>query len=155
MEKVMEARMKNPAGILPGVMPAIQALMAATAQGGVPQKTLALMHLRASQINGCHLCIDLGTGHAKSMGETDDRLIAVGGWRKATCFTPAERAALALTEAVTRLDGNDDPVPDEVWDEAARHYDEKGLAALVLSIATTNVFNRLNVTTRQMSATWS
>ena len=154
MEKVMEARMKNPAGILPGVMPAIQALMAATAQGGVPPKTLALMHLRASQINGCHLCENLGTGHAKSMGETDDRLIAVGGWRKATCFTPAERAALALTEAVTELRG-DDPVPDEIWDEAARYYDEKGLAALVLSIATTNVFNRVNVSTRQTQVTWN
>jgi AhpD family alkylhydroperoxidase len=154
-ERVMEARMKNPAMVLPGVMPAIQALMAATAEGGVPQATLGLAHLRASQINGCHLCVDLGTCHAKSGGETDDRLMAVAGWRKATCFTPAERAALALTEAVTRMSDQDDPVPDEIWEEAARHYDEKGLAALVLSIATTNVFNRLNVTTRQMSATWS
>jgi len=151
----MEARMKNPAMVLPGVMPAIQALMAATAEGGVPQATLGLAHLRASQINGCHLCVDLGTCHAKSGGETDDRLMAVAGWRKATCFTPAERAALALTEAVTRLSDKDDPVPDEIWEEAARHYDEKALAALVVSIATTNVFNRLNVTTRQMSATWS
>lgn len=151
----MEARMQNPAMVLPGVMPAIQALMAATADGGVPQSTLGLTHLRASQINRCHLCVDLGTCHAKSAGETDDRLIAVAGWRKATCFTPAERAALALTEAVTRISDKDDPVPDEVWQEAARHYDEKGLAALVLSIATTNVFNRLNVTTRQMSADWS
>jgi AhpD family alkylhydroperoxidase len=154
-ERVMEARMKNPAIVLPGVMPAIQALMAATAEGGVPPATLGLAHLRASQINGCHLCVDLGTCHAKSGGETDDRLMAVAGWRKATCFTPAERAALALTEAVTRMSDKDDPVPDEIWEEAARHYDEKGLAALVLSIATTNVFNRLNVTTRQMSATWS
>ena len=151
----MEARMKNPAMVLPGVMPAIQALMAATAEGGVPQATLALAHLRASQINGCHLCVDLGTCHAKSGGETDDRLMAVAGWRKAACFTPAERAALALTEAVTRLSDKDDPVPDDIWEEAARHYDEKALAALLVSIATTNVFNRLNVTTRQMSATWS
>jgi AhpD family alkylhydroperoxidase len=154
-ESVMEARMKNPAAVLPGVMPAIQALMAATAEGGVPQATLGLAHLRASQINGCHLCVDLGTCHAKSGGETDDRLMAVAGWKKASCFTPAERAALALTEAVTRMSDKDDPVPDEIWEEAARHYDEKGLAALVLSIATTNVFNRLNVTTRQMSAIWS
>jgi len=154
-ESVMEARMKNPAMVLPGVMPAIQALMAATAEGGVPQATLGLAHLRASQINGCHLCVDLGTCHAKSGGETDDRLMAVAGWRKATCFTPAERAALALTEAVTRLSDKDDPVPDDIWEEAARHYDEKALAALLVSIATTNVFNRLNVTTRQMSATWS
>ena len=151
----MDARMQNPAMVLPGVMPAIQALMAATAEGGVPQATLGLAHLRASQINGCHLCVDTGTCYARSAGETDERLTAVSRWRTATCFTPAERAALALAEAVTRMSDKDDPVPDEIWQEAARHYDEKGLAALVLSIATTNVFNRLNVTTRQMSATWS
>jgi AhpD family alkylhydroperoxidase len=151
----MEARIKNPATILPGLMPAIQGLMAATADSGVPASTFALMHLRASQINGCHLCIELGTGHAKSVGESDDRLIAVGGWRKASCFTPAERAALALTEAATRMSDKDDPVPDEIWNEAAKYYDEKALAALVLSIATSNLFNRLNVTTRQMSVTWN
>jgi AhpD family alkylhydroperoxidase len=151
---MMEARIKNPAVILPGVMPAIQALMAATAEGGVPQKTLGLMHLRASQINGCHLCLEIGTCHMKSAGETDDRMMAVAGWRKATCFTPAERAALALTEAVTELRG-DDPVPDAIWNEAARYYDEKGLAALVLSIATTNVFNRVNVSTRQTQVSWN
>jgi len=150
----MEARIKNPAVILPGVMPAIKALMAATAEGGVPPKTLGLMHLRASQINGCHLCLEIGTCHMKSAGETDDRMMAVAGWRKATCFTPAERAALALTEAVTTLNG-DDTVPDEVWNEAAKYYDEKGLAALVLSIATTNVFNRVKVSTRQTSVTWN
>jgi AhpD family alkylhydroperoxidase len=151
---MMEARMKNPAMVLPGVMPAIQSLMAATAEGGVPQKTLGLMHLRASQINGCHLCLEIGTGHMKSAGESEDRMLAVAGWRTAACFTPAERAALALTEAVTRLSG-DDPVPDEIWNEAARHYDEKGMAALVVSIATTNVFNRVNVATRQTSVTWN
>ena len=151
----MEARMQNPAMVLPGVMPAIQALMAATADGGVPPSTLGLTHLRASQINNCHLCVDTGTCYARSAGETDERLKAVSNWRTSTCFTPAERAALALTEAVTRISDKDDPVPDEIWQEAARHYDEKALAALVLSIATTNVFNRLNVATRQMSATWS
>src|SRR4051812_28123652 len=128
---MMEARMKNPAMVLPGVMPAIQSLMAATAEGGEPQTTLGLMHLRASQINVGHLCLEIGTCHMKSAGESDDRMGAVAGWRTATCFTPAERAALALTEAVTRLSG-DDPVPDEIWTDAARHYDEKGLAALVV-----------------------
>jgi AhpD family alkylhydroperoxidase len=151
---MMEARMTNPAMVLPGAMPAIQALMAATAEGGVPHATLGLVHLRASQINGCHLCVDSGTCYARSAGESDARLLAVAGWRKASCFTDAERAALALTEAVTRISDRDDPVPDDVWQEAARHYDERGLAALILSIATTNVFNRLNVTTRQVSATW-
>jgi AhpD family alkylhydroperoxidase len=150
-ERVMEARMKNPAMVLPGVMPAIQALMAATAEGGVPQATLGLAHLRASQINGCHLCVDLGTCHAKSGGETDDRLMAVAGWRKATCFTPAERAALALTEAATRLSDRADAVPDAIWDEAARHYDEPALAALVIGIAAINAWNRINVATRQIA----
>jgi len=147
----MEARMKNPAMILPGAMEAIQALQAATEKGGVPPATLALVHLRASQINGCSACVDMGTRYASKGGESDARLFAVAAWRHAPYFTDAERAALALTEAVTRLSDRAEAVPDEVWDEAARHYDERALAALVLSIATTNVFNRLNVTTRQVA----
>ncbi len=75
-------------------------------------------------------------------------------WREAPYFTDAERAALALAEAVTRLADRPDPVPDEIWDEAARHYDEQGLAALLLSIATANVFNRLNLPTRQVAGAW-
>ena len=149
-----EARMPNPAMVLPGAMPAMQALMTATAEGGVSQTTLGLCHLRASQINGCHLCVDGGICYGRSAGESDERLFAVAGWRTASCFTDAERAALALTEAVTRISDRDDPVPDEIWTEATRHYDEKALAALILSIATTNVFNRLNVTTRQVAAAW-
>jgi AhpD family alkylhydroperoxidase len=151
----MQARMKNPAMILPDAMQAIQALQSATEKGGVPPPTLGLVHLRASQINGCSACVDSGTCYAKTAGETDERLFAVADWRNASCFTDAERAALALTEAVTRLSDREDPVPDEIWDEAARHYDEPALAALILSIATTNVFNRLNVTTRQMAGAWS
>ncbi len=88
-------------------------------------------------------------------GESDERLSAVAAWRDAPYFTDAERAALALTEAATRLSDRSDPVPDEVWGEAARHYDEPALAALILSIATTNVFNRLNVTTRQVAGAWA
>jgi alkylhydroperoxidase family enzyme len=98
--------------------------------------------------------VDTGTCYAKSAGESDERLMSVAGWRKASCFTEAERAALALTEAVTRLADQTDPVPDDVWNEAARHYDEPALAALLLWIATTNVFNRLNVATRQVEASW-
>ena len=150
----MQARMKNPALILPDAMPAIQALLSATQKGGVPSATLGLVHLRASQINGCHACVDMGTCYARQAGESDDRLVAVAGWRQARCFTDAERAAMALAEAVTRLSDQKDPVPDEIWDEAARHYDEPALAALILSIATTNVFNRLNVTTRQVAESW-
>jgi AhpD family alkylhydroperoxidase len=142
--------------VLTEAAPAIQTLYGVVAKGGVSQAVLHLVHLRASQINGCGFCVDGGVRHAKKSGESDERLFAVSAWRDTPYFTDAERAALALTEAVTRLSDRSDPVPDLVWDEAARHYDEKGLATLLLAIATTNVFNRLNVATRQMaSAGWS
>ncbi len=146
-----QARMKNPAATIPGAMQAIQALNSAIGKGGVAPATLALVHLRASQINGCSVCVDSGTRHARQGGETDERLATVAAWRDAPYFTDAERAALALTEAVTRLSDRPDPVSDEIWEEAAGHFDERALAALVLSITTTNVFNRLNVTTRQVA----
>ena len=162
----MQARMSNPTTILPDATKGIQALLKATRQGGVPSATLELVHLRASQINGCSFCVDSGARSARKAGETDERLFAVAAWREAPYFTDAERAALALTEAVTRLaDRADpvpdlvwdraDPVPDEIWDEAARHYDEQGLAALILMIATTNLFNRLNATTKQVAGSQS
>jgi AhpD family alkylhydroperoxidase len=150
----MQARMKNPAMILPDAMQAIQALQATTQKRGVPSTTLGLVHLRASQINGCSVCVDSGTRYAKKTGESDERLFAVAAWRDAPYFTDAERAALALTGAVTRLSDRADPVPDEIFEEAARHYDEPALAVLILSITTTNVFNRLNVSTRQVAGAW-
>jgi AhpD family alkylhydroperoxidase len=152
---MMQARMKNPAMIIPDAMQALQALAKTMEQGGVPPRTLGLVHLRASQINGCSACVDGGSRGAKKAGETDERLFAVAAWRETSYFTDAERAALALTEAVTRLSDRPDPVPDEIWDEAARHYDEPALAALILAIATVNVWNRLNVTTRQVAGQWT
>jgi len=143
--------MKNPAAIVPGAMQAIQALMSATKKAGIPEATLQLVHLRASQINGCSVCVD---GHAKAArksGESDERLFAVAAWRETPYFTDAERAALALAEAVTRLNDRSDPVPDAIWAEAAERYDERALSGLVLWIATTNLFNRLNVATRQIA----
>ena len=150
----MQARMKNPATILPDAMQPIQNLFKVTSQGGVPPATLELVHLRASQINGCSACVDSGARGAKKAGETDERLFAVVAWREAPYFTDAERAALALTEAATRLADRADPVPDEIWDAAAAHYDEQGLAAIVLMIALTNLFNRINATTRQVAGAW-
>ncbi len=151
----MQARMKNPAAIVPGAMQAIQALMASVQKAGAPPEILHLAHLRVSQINGCSPCVDSGVKHAKEAGETDERLFAVAAWREAPYFSDAERAALALAEAVTRLDDRTDPVPDHIWTEAAKHYDEHALSGLVLSIATTNLFNRLNVATRQVAgAAW-
>jgi len=150
----MQARMNNPAMIVPGAMEALLALAKSTQKGGVPSPTLDLVKLRASQINGCSLCVDMHARDAKKAGETDERLFAVAAWREAPFFTDAERAALALTEAATRLSDRADPVPDEIWDEAARHYDERALAALIITIATINVWNRVNVTTRQVAGRW-
>jgi AhpD family alkylhydroperoxidase len=148
------ARMGHPAMTVPGAMSALQAVGAAVAGGAVPRRTLALIEVRASQINGCGVCLLGHIAQAKRDGETDERLAVVAGWRDAPLFTPAERAALALTEAVTRLDDRSDPVPDTVWDEAARHYDERGLATLLLAIANINVWNRLNVATRQVAGAY-
>jgi AhpD family alkylhydroperoxidase len=146
--------MKNPAMIISEAMQPIQSLKAASEKGGVPASTLDLVHLRASQINGCSVCVESGAKNAKKAGETDDRLFAVGAWRDSPHFTDAERAALALAEALTRLSDREDPVPDALWAEVSQHYDEKGLAALILAISTTNVFNRLNVSTRQIAGAW-
>jgi len=112
------------------------------------------VHLRASQINGCSACVDSGARSARKAGETEERLATVVAWREAPYFSDAERAALALAEAATRLADRPDPVPDEVWDAAADHYDEKQLAAIILMIAVTNLFNRLNATTRQVAGAW-
>ena len=150
----MEARMKHPVYVIPDAMKALQALKGATEQGGVPAATLQLIELRASQINGCSVCVEMHARIMRKAGETDDRIVAVAAWRHIPYFTAAERAALALTEAVTRLADREDPVPDPVWAEAARHYDEKGLAALILAIAGINVWNRLNASVGQIAGEW-
>src|SRR5215467_4801765 len=150
----MPARIQNPAMLLSEAMPHLQALAKATENSGVPAQTLALAHLRASQINGCGVCVDLAF-RFKKPEETAERLFAVSAWRDTPYFTEAERAALALAEAVTRLSDRSDPVPDDVWNEAKRHYNEPQLAALILHIAVTNVWNRFNVSTRQIAGEWA
>ena len=147
----MHARMSNPALIFQDAMQAMMALAASIEKSGVPKKTLDLIHLRTSQINGCAVCLDLHARGARKSGETDLRSFTVAGWRDAPYFTDEERAALALTEAVTRLSDRADPVPDDVWQEAARHYDERALGAIVLQISLVNVWNRVNVATRQVA----
>jgi len=153
--EIMQARMGNPAMVVPDAMQALMALGATVHGGGVPSRTLHLVYLRASQINGCSLCVDMHSRDARKAGETDERLFAVAAWREAPYFSDAERAALALAEAITRLSDRADPVPDGVWDGAARHYDEPALAALILSIATVNLWNRLNASTRQVAGEWT
>jgi AhpD family alkylhydroperoxidase len=147
----LEARITQPAFAVPGAMDALQALSKAVSRVRISPGLLELMHLRASQINGCGVCALQHPKIARKLGESDDRILAVAAWRDAPFFTDAERAALALTEALTRIADTPDPVPDSLWDEVARHYDEQELAALVLSIATINVWNRLNVATRQVA----
>ena len=107
-----------------------------------------LVKMRASQINGCGFCVDMHGADALKAGETVQRLIAVGAWRDTPFFTERERAALALTEAMTRL-ADSAGVPDDVWDEAAAHFDEDELAVLVTAIAQINTWNRINVTIRR------
>jgi AhpD family alkylhydroperoxidase len=143
-------RMKNPAFVLPDAMKGIQNLLKATTRGGVPQRTLELIGIRVSQINGCSACLWGHVLEARKLDETDERLSTVAVWREAPFFTDAERAALRLAEAVTRMaDPAGKAVPDDVWDEAAGHYDERQLAALLIMIGTLNLFNRINVTVEE------
>ena len=150
----MHARIDNPALTVPGALQAFQGIATAAKQAYVPETTLYLVELRASQINGCGVCVDIHSRELKRAGEPDERINTVAVWRDVSYFTEPERAALALTEAATRLADRSDPVPDDVWDDAARHYDDSQLAALVVAIAAINAWNRLNVTTRQISGAW-
>ncbi|HEY6740148.1 MAG TPA: carboxymuconolactone decarboxylase family protein, partial [Actinopolymorphaceae bacterium] len=115
---------------------------------------LHLVKIRASQINGCSLCVDMHGHDALEAGETTERLLAISAWRHAPFFTDAERAALALTEAATRLADREDPVSDEVWEEAARHYDEPTLTSLLIAIAAINAWNRLGVANRTVAGSY-
>ncbi|MFI7609717.1 carboxymuconolactone decarboxylase family protein [Nonomuraea terrae] len=151
----MHARMNHPAAVLPGAMQALHALGRSVAGAGLPKALLDLVYLRASQINGCSVCLDMHARDLKKSGESDERIWAVAGWRDAPYYSDAERAALALTEAVTRLSDRPEAVSDEVWNEAADHFDETELAALLTAIATINVWNRLNAATRQVAGAWN
>ena len=118
---MMQARMRHPVELLPEAMKALHALDRSAE--GLPYVTRKLVHLRASQINGCSACVDMHAQELKKAGEKDQRIFAVAAWRDTPWFGEAERAALALTEAVTRLADRPDPVPDAVWNEAAKHFE--------------------------------
>ncbi|MEV0624367.1 carboxymuconolactone decarboxylase family protein [Nonomuraea wenchangensis] len=151
----MEARMGNPAFVVPGAMQALQALGKSVAGTGLPKELLDLVYMRASQINGCGVCLELHGRDLKKNGESDERVWALAGWRDAPYYSDEERAALALTEAVTRLADRPEAVSDEIWNEAADHFDERQLGGLVLAIASINVWNRLNASTRQVAGAWT
>ena len=151
----MHARMTNPAMVRPDATKGIQNIYKAIGQSGADGKTLELVHLRASQINGCSPCVFGGVKSALKNGETDERLHQVAAWRDSDLFTDAERAALEMAEAATRLADNPTAVSDEIWAEASEHFGDKELSAIVLMIALTNMFNRINTTVRQPAgATW-
>jgi AhpD family alkylhydroperoxidase len=150
----MQARIESPAVTVPGAIQALQRLSAAIRHTGIPETTLHLVEMRASQINGCAVCLDMHSREMKNAGEPDHRVSTIAAWREAPYFTDAERAALALTEAATRIADRSDPVPNDVWDEAARHYNEQQLGGLVLAITAINSWNRINVTTRQITGEW-
>ena len=149
----MEARLKSTSS--PEVTGAIQQLFKAVHARGVDPLVLELVHLRASQINGCSPCVYGGVQSAKKQGETEERLHSVVTWRETPFFTEPERAALALTEAATRIQDGEPGVTDEIWAAAAAHFDEKQLSAITLNIALTNFFNRINRTIKEPAGqTW-
>jgi AhpD family alkylhydroperoxidase len=154
-----QPRMKNPALAVPGILDAMQAVgkaaKEAAREADVPESTVELVNLRVSQINGCAICLDLHQRALRRMGETDARLGTVAAWRETPYFDEAERAALALAEAGTRIADRSDPVPDEVFERAAKHYDEQALAALIVVIATINSYNRLNIIAGQVTGEWT
>ncbi len=151
----MQARMTNPVVTVPGAMDALQALSKAASHSALPETTIDLVQLRASQINGCSVCVEMHARDLKEAGESDERVFTVAAWRESPYFDDAERAALALTEAATRIADRPDAVPDRVFDEAAKHFDEASLGALIVQIAAINAWNRLNVVTRQMGGAWT
>ena len=146
------ARIQNTAA-QPHVTAGVQHLFKAVYAGGVPRETLELVHLRASQINGCSACVDAAVATAAKAGISTEKLLTVAAWYENPLFDEAERAALTLTEAATRLADRPGSVTDEIWAAAAKHYDEKQLTTLVLMVAITNFFNRLNTTFRVPAGT--
>jgi AhpD family alkylhydroperoxidase len=147
----MQARSQNPAVLMPEAMKPLMELGKLVRKASVDKTTVELVQLRVSQINGCSVCVDGDFRTAGRAGVSDEKRYTVAAWRHTSYFTDAERAALALAEAATRLADRRDPVPDETWQEAAKHFTEPELAALTLAIGITNLYNRLNVTTGQIA----
>lgn len=145
----MQPRMNHPVYVIPEAMEALQALSKSTHSAGLSPSLHAMIHLRASQINGCSACVQIHSREMKQAGETDTRVYAVGAWRDTNYFSDVERVALALTEALTRIADRPDPVSDELWAEATKQFDEQQLSAILVSIASINVWNRLNASIHQ------
>ncbi|WP_230973476.1 carboxymuconolactone decarboxylase family protein [Aeromicrobium terrae] len=148
--------MTHPVFVVPAAMEALQAYSKAAHGLGISNELIEMVHLRASQINGCSVCVGMHSTALKKEGTSDERLFSIAAWRETPYFTDAERAALELTEVVTRIADKGDAVPDAIWDEAARHFDDEGLSGLLIAITSINVWNRLNAATHQMAgADWA
>jgi AhpD family alkylhydroperoxidase len=147
----MEPRMQHPVMVVPGALESLQGLSKAAASTGVPLPTLKMVELRASQINGCSVCVDMHSRELRKAGESEERIATVAAWREARWFSDAERAALALTEAVTRIADRPGAITDQLWADAAEHFDDKQLSGLLLDIGAINVWNRLNAATHQLA----
>ena len=145
----MQARMTNPVFILPEAMQAMFALNKPT-EDKLPLRLRKLVHLRASQINGCSVCVDMHAKELQKEGTPLEHIFAAAAWRETPYFTEAERAALELTESLTRIADRPDPLPDSVWEKVTRHFKEPEIAALLVSIALINSWNRFNVAVRMM-----
>jgi AhpD family alkylhydroperoxidase len=117
-----------------------------TVRAAVDPVLYELIKTRASQLNGCAFCVDMHTKDARAAGETEQRLYLLSAWREAPLYTTRERAALALTEAVTLV--SETQVPDEVWDEAAKEFSAEELAGVLMAIVTINGWNRIAISSR-------
>ncbi|MBS1673998.1 MAG: carboxymuconolactone decarboxylase family protein [Actinobacteria bacterium] len=141
--------MPHPAFLLEGGFDALAGLTKVAGSTDLPEALLHMVHLRASQINGCSWCTIEHSKEMRADGASDERIFGVAAWREAPLFTARERAALALTEALTRIADASDPIPDELWAEVSAHFDKRQLSALLMAISAINVWNRLNVAIRQ------
>jgi AhpD family alkylhydroperoxidase len=146
--------MTHPVFLVPAAMQALQGYSQAGDGLGVSRETRELVNLRASQINSCSVCVQMHAEGLRKEGCSSERIDTVAAWRDAPHFTDAERAALELAEAMTRVADRGDPVSDELWAELTRHYDERGITALMIAITGVNVWNRLNAATRQPAGAW-
>ncbi|MUT64590.1 carboxymuconolactone decarboxylase family protein [Paenibacillus sp. NEAU-GSW1] len=142
----MQARM-NLFEVIPGGYKAMLGLENYI-QASVDKNLLGLIKLRASQVNGCGFCLDMHTKHARKLGETEQRIYLLNGWREVPIYTDKERAVLALTEAITLV--TDGHVPDEVYEEAVRHFEQTELADIIMAIVTINSWNRIAISARMI-----
>lgn len=130
----------------PDLYKAMSGIEKAAKESGIDEKLYELIKIRASQINGCAYCINMHTRDARKIGETDQRMHLLNAWRETDLYTPQEQAALEFTEAVTLIAQG--PIPDEIYENVAKHFDEKQIAGLMTAIIAINGWNRIAITSQ-------